>query len=279
MKRFVSIFICVIMLIIPVTVFASDCPAETLIMMGDVNLDGKVNASDARQTLRIAANLDSKDGIDILSIDTDANGSVTSADARNILRKAASLSEFTYGFDGNGLANSLKALKNKKYSMSASYEDMTFTMVVDGDNIHLITSGYDISGGSLNMENIGVLVNDGKLYMTYTYAGSDIAMFVPESMYEDFEIDLDTVYEFSDIISNMLPDDFGSPEKVEVDGETMYCYAVDGEYNTAIYVDSLGCVKSIAELSSSDSSNAVVIDNFSADIGVNYFDMSRFSVM
>lgn len=60
---------------------------------GDVNTDGKVNASDARLALRIAAGLDDADDETVRIGDLSGDGKITAADARLILRKASQLDD------------------------------------------------------------------------------------------------------------------------------------------------------------------------------------------
>ena len=66
-------------------------PAFTL---GDVNLDGKVNTSDARLALRGAATLETLTDQQILAADVNKNGKADTSDARKILRVAANLDQF-----------------------------------------------------------------------------------------------------------------------------------------------------------------------------------------
>lgn len=66
--------------------------------LGDVNLDSKINAADARLALRISARLeDYPDVADVVFKNTDVNGDglITAADARIILRVSAGLASFT----------------------------------------------------------------------------------------------------------------------------------------------------------------------------------------
>lgn len=62
---------------------------------GDFDMDGKVNSSDARNVLRIAARLDAIAESDPVFelIDVDHNGKINSADARKVLRMAARLED------------------------------------------------------------------------------------------------------------------------------------------------------------------------------------------
>ena len=58
---------------------------------GDVDGDGKVEASDARDALRASAKLDKLTPAETMRADIDADGKVTAKDAREILRKSAGL--------------------------------------------------------------------------------------------------------------------------------------------------------------------------------------------
>lgn len=60
-------------------------------MLGDVDLDGKITAADARTALRVAAELDSISGMALRNADADMDGKISALDARLILRAAANL--------------------------------------------------------------------------------------------------------------------------------------------------------------------------------------------
>ena len=62
-----------------------------IVVMGDVNSDGKVTAADARAVLRHSAELQDFANCQIDAADVDFNGKVTAGDARKILRVAADL--------------------------------------------------------------------------------------------------------------------------------------------------------------------------------------------
>lgn len=61
---------------------------------GDVNLDGKITASDARIVLRISAKIEYVDDLRIKLADFNSDDKVNAADARYILRKSAKLDPF-----------------------------------------------------------------------------------------------------------------------------------------------------------------------------------------
>jgi hypothetical protein len=63
----------------------------TLAVLGDIDGDGKVLASDARQVLRHAAKLTTLGELEQLSANTDGEAGVKASDARIILRVAAKL--------------------------------------------------------------------------------------------------------------------------------------------------------------------------------------------
>lgn len=62
---------------------------KKLIIMGDLNGDGKVTAADARIALRIAAKLQKPTAVQLKAGDMNGDGKITAADARKILEMAA----------------------------------------------------------------------------------------------------------------------------------------------------------------------------------------------
>ena len=97
--------ILVMMSAMPAAVFAEEISGEDIsepdtsnqepsILLGDVNMDGKITASDARMILRIAASLISIDTNRMQYADYNQDGSVTAADARFVLRESAKLDPF-----------------------------------------------------------------------------------------------------------------------------------------------------------------------------------------
>lgn len=63
----------------------------TTYLMGDVNLDGKITAADARLALRCAARLEKLSDVQLILADVNNDGIILSNDARLILRVAARL--------------------------------------------------------------------------------------------------------------------------------------------------------------------------------------------
>ena len=70
--------------------FTIAAPDET-VLPGDIDLDGKISASDARLALRASVGLEKLDEKQLAAADVDKNGKVTAADARLILRASVGL--------------------------------------------------------------------------------------------------------------------------------------------------------------------------------------------
>lgn len=66
----------------------------TIIVLGDIDCNGKISATDARRVLRIATKLDKVDDMLLLAADADGNGKYTAVDARIVLRVATKLESF-----------------------------------------------------------------------------------------------------------------------------------------------------------------------------------------
>ncbi len=84
--------LCIIVLLL---VFCISASAKT-VLIGDMNSDGRITASDARTVLRVSAKLETIDNQAFQFADADKNGKITSADARKILRIASKLEENVY---------------------------------------------------------------------------------------------------------------------------------------------------------------------------------------
>ena len=79
------------------TAFTFNGTEYKIIIKGDVNSDGKINAADARMILRIAAKLENPDDITKSAADINSDSKVSSAEARNVLRFSAKLSNSVEG--------------------------------------------------------------------------------------------------------------------------------------------------------------------------------------
>lgn len=281
MKKLISLILCVIILLVPVTAFAQEAEAEKFPMMGDINLDSKITASDARKVLRMSAGLESTDGLTVLNYDADGNGKLSAADARLLLRKSAGLGELTCGFDAQGVPNSIRAIKNDNYIMSVSFDDMSFTIVKRGADARIL--GADIGGelAQMGMEDCGVMYCDDKLYMTYKNKGLDIAMYIPSELYDAMGISIDDIKNLADSISMFIPDEPGVPEKLEENGKVSYVYSA-GEENgmSRIVTDAYGVICAIENYDENgEKTDTVFISDISAQVNASYFDLSRFELI
>lgn len=72
-------------------VLTCDTMAYTVVVPGDVDSNGKVNASDARKALRNSAMLEILTDAQFLAADIDESGTITASDARAILRISAAI--------------------------------------------------------------------------------------------------------------------------------------------------------------------------------------------
>lgn len=281
MKKVIAFILIMIMLAVPFSVSAEETAENLPPVMGDINLDGKISAADARRVLRMSASLESSEGVSLLSADADGNGKITAADARLVLRKAASLSEFTYGFSENGFANSLKAFLSDTYVMGVSVDDMSFDIMKKGDDIRIV--GADMGDGfaQLGMEDCGIMYCGEKLYMTYKNKGKDVAMFISAEMYDTLGISLDDVTSLAYGITMFLPDDPGVPVKQEIDGKTAYVYDVENEgVKSKIITDSYGIIKSIDGYDDNgEYVDTVVITKVSAQVDASVFDLNNYEII
>ena len=66
----------------------------TVIILGDVNSDGKVNAADARLVLRVASRIETGSGLFEIAADCDGKEKISASDARIVLRVASRLQTF-----------------------------------------------------------------------------------------------------------------------------------------------------------------------------------------
>lgn len=88
MKKFIGVLLVSLMLISVVLAFGAS--AETY-KLGDINMDGKINAADARSILRAAAQVEKIGEKEMLIADVNGDSRVNAADARAVLRVASRL--------------------------------------------------------------------------------------------------------------------------------------------------------------------------------------------
>ncbi len=283
MKKIFSLILVFAFMLLPVSAFAAEIPAEALTMMGDVDNNGKVNASDARFALRISASLESSEEISLLAVDADGSGMITSADARLILRYSASLSSFDKGFDGKGTPNSFKVLKGDTFGLSVKYEDISFDIIKNGRDIKLYGMDMGDEFGGLNMDDCGIMYVSDMLYMIFKVDGKNAAMYIPAELYEQFEISNDYLDEVIDGITGVLPDDCGVPQKIQNEsGKTVFLYTVDYENGgkLEIYCDEYGVIEVLKSYQEADSVPEVIeFLSINSEIPQNSFDLSGYELM
>ena len=94
MKKLFCIFLCfILMFSMSAVAFADDVHSSdpNAKPLGDMDFDGKVTASDAREILRGSVGLVSLTGITALYADANSDGTITAADARMALRASVEL--------------------------------------------------------------------------------------------------------------------------------------------------------------------------------------------
>lgn len=287
MKKFVSVLLTVILCFSSVTAFAqTPLFDESQTMMGDVDENGRVTAGDARIVLRVAAKIDAADSIGLYNSDADGNEKITAADARIILRVAASLSEFVYGFDGNGVPCALNVLKSEKYFVDASYKEpsssttVSMSLARNGENIYLISgnTGFDMS--ELGFSECGMMINADKIYAILGTDTSKAAMYIPDSMCEEMGMSKEELNEISSLISSFIADDIGTASRVVRNGENVFCYTYDVTGHTYfLYVGTNGKLLSVDEEISSGNESLVIFNEISVDTVSGYFDLNNYELI
>ena len=90
-KRIISTILSIIMLLSALPFTGITVSAETTLYYGDINKNGKVEASDARLILRASASLAALNAEQKLIADCNTDGKISATDARKALRTAAKL--------------------------------------------------------------------------------------------------------------------------------------------------------------------------------------------
>ncbi len=90
-KRIISTTLCFIMLLSALPLTGITVSAEATLYYGDINKNGKVEASDARLILRASASLATLNAEQKLIADCNTDGKISATDARKALRTAAKL--------------------------------------------------------------------------------------------------------------------------------------------------------------------------------------------
>lgn len=287
MKKFISVLLTLILCFSSVTAFAkTPLFDESQTMMGDSNEDGKVSAADARIVLRVAAKIDAADSISLYNTDADGNEKITASDARIILRVAANLSEFVYGFDGNGIPCALNVLRSDKYFADTSHKDPSSSATVsmrlarNNENIYIISDdmGFDMS--EIGFSECGVMINENKVYALLGNGTTKAAMYIPDSMCEEMGMSKEELNEITSLISSFIADDMGTASRVIRNGENVFCYTYDIMGDTySLYVGTNGKLLSIDGETSSGTESLVIFNEISVDSVSDYFDLNNYELI
>lgn len=287
MKKLISVLLTVIMCFSAVTAFAETYTIdESLSMMGDANANGKVTAADARIVLRVAARLDPADSISIYNTDADGNGKISASDARLILRVAANLSEFVFGFDGNGTPCALNVLRSDTYYVKVSYREPSSSTTVSmslaqrGKDVYIISDDMGFDTSSLGFSECGMMLNDDKIYAIMGSGESKIAMYIPDKMCEEMGMTKEEINEMAGMVASFIAGDIGTATKEVRDGESVFCYeyVLDG-VNYLLYVGTNGKLLSIDAKTSTGSETLIIFNEVAADSVSDYFNLDNYDLL
>lgn len=258
-------------------------------MMGDINLDGKVTATDARKALRMSAKLDPVGDLPLTAYDADGSGKLTAADARIILRYAARLQNFDYGFDKDGKPNAISAFKSASYyidaEMSVDGENgMNAKIAVDGSDLYMDIG--QIEGTKIT----GMLITGGEAYAIGTLSsGTKTALFIPKDAMDSLGSN-EELFELTKMLTDYFKNDFNDVTTVELAGSgTGYRYAYYDETGyTGYTVASNGGLISIESGAFTYVGNEPVVtkitssikfNTFSANVDKSYFDINNYMLL
>ena len=142
--------------------------SAVLAAAGDVDLDGKVTASDARLALRRAVNLETYEAgsAEFTAADVDYDGKVTASDARLILRAAVGLETLS---EQTGKTE-YDILRSGTFSLVATMEDETGTRPMNmavGKNgeVYMETEMDGVQIGILIRKETVLFISSTKMYM------------------------------------------------------------------------------------------------------------------
>lgn len=284
MKKITAVILSFVMLLaLCVPAFAATGVAAKDIIMGDLDSNKKITATDARLALRAASKLDANN-YDVNAYDTDGNGKLTAADARTILRVAAKLQNFDIGFDANWVPNAVGAFSRNTYSMDASMKSegvsMDLNLKVSGENIYMDLGGL-IDLGTIS----GVLIVDKKFYAVDLAGRSALA--IPDNMLEDMGEDMDISGMMTQMTKLFIVDFDEISEAKTDDGKDALRYSkmTDDGFYSAYYVDYMGRLLAFEGGTVNADKTKITVDttitfkSFSGNVDSSIFDISSYVVM
>ena len=256
MKKITAVILSFVMLLaLCVPAFAASGVAAKDIIMGDLDSNKKITASDARLALRAASKLD------VNNYDVNA-----------------------YDTDGNGVPNAVSAFSRNAYSVDASMKSegvsMDLNMIVSGENIYM-----DI-GDMLNLGTIsGVLIVDKKFYAVDLAGKTAIA--VPDNMLNNMGEDMDISGMMAQM-SKLFVVDFDEISETKTDDgkdALRYSKTTDDGFYSAYYVDYMGRLLSFEGGTINADKTQITVDttitfkSFSGNVDSSIFDISSYVVM
>ena len=290
MKKLIACLLACILCLAPLTAYAeNDIPEEMNIMMGDVNLDGKVTAMDARNALRYAARLEPSEGVEMLSIDADGDGRISASDARSILRVAAKISQFITGFDGKGTPSVINTMRSNIYFIevenfdSGKAESMKFSIARNKADVYMITDDVNMIGemglgGMMTITKCGMMLKGEDIYAIMGTEKANIAMFIAKEMQEEREMTPDSLYELTDMIDDFLPAELGTPVKTQLNGKDMFCYTYEAlGQQCQLYISTNGVLSHIdGVMQNGDVETLLTFSKISGDKTDKYFSLDSY---
>lgn len=174
MKKIITALVIVVLAVI----FTVSVSAETYIR-GDFNMDGRINASDARLVLRVAASLDSATENQKLIADMNDDGKITASDARTILRVSAQLEdskgEISIGETEektellSGISMSIDDFM-KKFGGMRELDTSDGTISYANDYVTVVSDPKMIISGNIN----SISITGGDYMLCGVYAGMSV---------------------------------------------------------------------------------------------------------
>ena len=221
-------------------------------MLGDIDGDKKITASDARMILRSSARLE--DPLPLLQADADNNNEITASDARTILRKSAKLQNLLYGYDENDLPNILATLRSGTYSIIIDISNVSLMLSMKDGMLYMpadsimqsLMGGSDSSDMSMLdsfITDMGILFSGNSMYLLFTDVTGVLSGTDGQKCYfamdEDFlGEDSEEITSFVDVLSFPESEVYTETGTDHFDGEDCLVYsAVTGDgYTKELYM-------------------------------------------
>ena len=278
-KTIIAVLLALCLAAAPLTAFAK-APAY---IMGDVNSDGRVTASDARKVLRVSAKLDGN-VYNRAQYDADGDGSPSAKDARAILRVSAKLASFSIGFDEKGMSHAVKTFASGKYSLTLENEGVEIRIVKDGDSFYLNGMGEELNElDELFGTFAGIYKIDGKIYIAFADKNGEVSVFtiVSKAFLDGLSGDGMSFEESFDEVFKLIPTDADintvtGPVDEMIDGTTYNVYTAKSRSTGSsmkFYTDDIGAIKRIHvdNLGGLDEAGDIDVKSFTNDFPANFF--------